>query len=98
MSATRLAATLVALLVMPALAAPAARADAPAAAPRMLTFKGAIELALGGNPEVAIAAEATAGAESKIAGVEAKRLPSLHVEFDGHAYREPYTLPFGTQV
>ena len=98
MPALRTAAAFAACLAtsgLGALGASSARADAP---PRTLTFQGAIALALGQNPDIATAAEVAASAASKVDGIAAKRLPSLHAELDAHLYREPYTLPFGTAV
>jgi len=74
-----------------ALAAAPARADAPA----KLTFSSAIELALGQNPDIAIAREGVAGADAQAAGARARRLPVLSIEAQGSLYREPYALPFG---
>ena len=67
-------------------------------APRALTFQGAIELALGHSPEVAMAREGIAGAEARTAGLKARRLPSLHLEAAGNLFREAYELPFGSEV
>lgn len=67
-------------------------------APRALTFQGAIELALGHSPEVAMAREVVAGAEARTAGLQARRLPGLHVEASGNLFREAYELPFGDAV
>ncbi len=88
MTAIRIAVALAALLLV---RSSAAHADAP----RTLTFQSAIELALGKNPDVAIAAEAQATAETRVDIASAKRLPALHAEFDAHVYAEPYKLPFG---
>lgn len=63
-----------------------------------LTFSGAIEMALGQNPDAATAKENIAGAESHLDGQKARRLPVLSVGAIASLYREPYTLPFGTEV
>lgn len=91
-----IASLLPALLGAVALGLPAAaRADE---APRPLTFQGAIELALGHSPEVAMAQETVATAEARTAGLRAKRLPNLHVDASANLFREAYELPFGEAV
>lgn len=69
-----------------------ARADD---APRRLTFEGAIALALGQNPDLAIAKEAAEGADQHSAAIASRRYPALHADFSGNYYREPYQLNFG---
>lgn len=86
---------IVSLLAAAALSTSTVLADE---APRALTFQGAIELALGHSPEVALAREGIAGAEARTAGLEARRLPSLHLEAAGNLFREAYELPFGSEV
>ena len=71
---------------------------AHADAARHLTFKDAIELALGQNPDAAVAKEVIAGADAHTAGQKSRMLPSLHVDAVANLYYEPYTLPFGTEV
>ena len=78
-----------------AVVAGAAHAD-PAA--RRVGFREAIDLSLHQNATVAIAKQKADAAEAKAKGVKAKRLPGLSVEATGSLYREPYALPFGTQV
>jgi outer membrane protein TolC len=73
-------------------AAPVARADAP----RQLTFESAIALALGGNPDVAIAAEKIGGAKAKADELRGHTLPGLHLNFQGNLYKDPYSLAFGS--
>lgn len=91
-----IASLLPALLGAVALGLPAAaRADE---APRPLTFQGAIELALGHSPEVAMAKESVASAEARTAGLAARRLPNLHVDASANLFREAYELPFGEAV
>ncbi len=74
--------------------ATAARADAPA--PRKVTFEDAIQLATAQSPGVAIAAEGAATADSQVAGVKAKRLPSASIGSELHRYREGFSIMFGT--
>ena len=74
-----------------------ARADEPPGA-RKLTFQAAIDLALSGNPDIASAKEAAAGAETHIAGTKAKRFPTLKVDAAANLYTEAYELPFGSQT
>jgi outer membrane protein TolC len=76
------------------LAAGGARAEAP----RRLTFQGAIELALGKNADIAAAREAVAGAEARVRGTRARRLPTLGVTASATLWREAYALPFGEQT
>jgi outer membrane protein len=64
-------------------------------ADRHLTFAGAIELALGENPDIAGAREAVAGADAHAAGIKAKRYLNLHVDFAANYYQSPYVLAFG---
>lgn len=82
----QLATILFASLALPA----AARAD------QHLTFTGAIDLALGQNPEVEGAREAVAGADAHTSGIKAKRWISLHVDAAANYYQSPYVLAFGS--
>ena len=75
------------------LAAGVAHADG-----KKVSFKDAIAMALGQNPDAAVAKEVIAGAESHVDGQKARRLPTLSVNAIASLYREPYTLPFGTEV
>src|SRR5438874_1313581 len=75
------------------LASTAAHAD-----PRALTFRSAIDLALGQNPDVTVAAERAEGTTTKADELRARRYPSAHLEVDARFYREPYQIPFGPQV
>jgi outer membrane protein TolC len=72
-----------------------ALATHPARAEQHLTFAGAIDLALGQNPDVAVAREAVAGAHAHTSGIKAKRFANLHVEATGYYYQAPYLLNFG---
>ncbi len=73
-----------------ALAAPAGADDV-----HHLTFRGAIDLSLGRNPEIVLAHETTVGADARAAGVKAQRLPSVRVDFAGNFYTKEYQLMFG---
>jgi outer membrane protein TolC len=70
-----------------------ARADE---APRRLTFASAIALALGQNPEIALAQETASGADAHTSGLASHRLPTVHADFAGNEFNSPYRLPFGT--
>jgi outer membrane protein len=54
-------------------------APPPAAAIAPMSFTRAIEVALGRNPEMAIAREGVAGASERVDGAKARRLPTLSV-------------------
>lgn len=69
-----------------------------ASADTKVTFQSAIEMALAQNPDAATAKESIAGAESHLEGQKARRYPVLSVGAIASLYREPYTLPFGTEV
>ena len=74
------------------LAATTARADAPQA----LTFERAIEVALGGHPDLAAAQEGVASADARAAGARAHRWATLDASFAYSYWREPYALAFGS--
>ena len=86
------------LLVTTACAALLGAAAQAEPAPRQLTFKGAIDLALGLNPEIAGAKEAVNAANAKVSSVKARRLPSLGAAFIGNLYSKEYDLMFGPQL
>jgi outer membrane protein TolC len=85
------------LLLLAATAAPTRSALADDA-PRTLTLKAAVEVALAKNPDLALAREAIAGAEAKTAGVKARRIAGLRVDFAGNFYREAYLVAFGASA
>ncbi|MGE5183070.1 MAG: TolC family protein [Acidobacteriota bacterium] len=64
-------------------------------APQKLTLRGAIELALGRNPEIVLAERTVEGATARTSGAKAHRLPSVRVDFAGNFYTKPYQLDFG---
>jgi outer membrane protein len=72
-------------------------ASAHADAPRRVTLHEAIDLALGKNPDLAIARESVAGADAHVAGIKARRFPSLHVDGNGNIYYKPFNIAFGGQ-
>lgn len=80
------------------LVATSASADAPAASPQKLTFKGAIELALHQNPDIAIGSEAVEQAHAHAATQRANRWIKLNVNAQVNRYKDAYSLPFGDQV
>lgn len=73
-----------------AIAGSPARADT-----RTVTFKDAIDLALGKNPDVAAAKGKVDSASEKVSELKSNRLPNVRLNFDGRAFTEPYKLPFG---
>jgi outer membrane protein TolC len=91
LASRRTARTRSAVLALVLFSIASARADAP----RALTFESAIELALGGNSNVAVAREAIASAEAKAAGQRAHRWATLDVNATGYYWKEPYALMFG---
>lgn len=68
------------------------------AAPRKLTFATAIDLTLANSRDLALASETKAAARTRLSGAKARRLPSLRANAAANLYREPYQLPFGTEV
>src|SRR4051812_13203318 len=78
-----------------AVVALAATGSSAHAETRALSFKEAIELALGKNPDIATARQKVDSADDKVAELKSNRLPNLRFNFDGRAYTEPYKLPFG---
>lgn len=80
------------------LVATSASADAPAAGPQKLTFKGAIDLALHQNPDIAIGSEAVEQAHAHAATQRANRWVKLNVNAQVNRYKDAYSLPFGDQV
>jgi outer membrane protein TolC len=62
-----------------------------------LTLQGAIDLALGKNPDVAVAKEAVAGNEAKTSSTKAKRWVALGLNATFNQWRDPYALDFGGQ-
>jgi outer membrane protein len=69
-----------------------AYADEPAK--QTLTFEGAIQLALGRNPDVEAAKLAAASAEAKAATARANRWITLGASSAIDEYTKPYTIPF----
>ena len=76
------------------LASPSAFAEGE----RRLTLPDAIALALAQHPDLALARETTESGKAKADSWRGHYYPSLHVDATGNIYREPYTLPFGSQV
>nr|HEX4317751.1 TolC family protein [Kofleriaceae bacterium] len=70
-----------------------ARADS---APRKLTFESAIQVALGQNPDIAIAHDKVESAQTKVDETHGHELPNVHAEFEFHYYKDPYSLAFGS--
>src|SRR3990167_4320183 len=68
---------------------PLARAE-----PRKLSFVEAIELAMGGSPEISIAFEAVAGSEARIRSAKAQRLPALRAEANVFVWDKALEISF----
>lgn len=64
-------------------------------APKKLTLRAAIDLALGGNPEIVLAHLDVEGADARTKGAKAHMAPTLHAEFAGNYYTKEYDIMFG---
>jgi OMF family outer membrane factor len=62
---------------------------------RSLRFHEAIDIALASSPDIATAKQSIAGAEARVSGAKARRLPAVTVEASGNAYTDSYGIPFG---